>query len=188
MGHVTATDRPPDPKRYAMVERLVRKGYPDREIVHQVRDKFECSANTVLTDLRRLWRELREENAEKVQHRRNVMRIQLETLQVESREVADTARGGFTIDGKEGPVLIQDMKTASIALSASERIFGRLAQLDGIAESDRIKAEILKQKLLEQQGFTEEQLAEMIRVEVASAVETMPDEEFAKLVERRGVR
>lgn len=170
----------------ARVEAMVRKGHPDRDIIKEVAVEFDVSENTIRSDLKRLWNELRATEAEKRPERREVMRYQLESLQVEAREVAQQAREGFAVMGPEGEtVVVQDMKTASMALASCEKIFGRLAMLDGIAESDRVKLEVLRQKLLKDSGLTQEQLDAMLKAEVDKAIDEMPLPELEKRLARR---
>lgn len=180
------TGHHPVPERYALVEELVRGGYPDHLVVKMVMAKFECCGNTVRNDLRLLIAELKETDAVVIAGRRDMMRYQLGALQVEIREVARVAKEGFTVISPEGePVIVQDVKTASMALGTAEKVFARLTQLDGASESDRLKGEILRQKLLEQQGLTPEQLDAMIKAEVAQAIAAMPDAELEQVLAKR---
>jgi hypothetical protein len=180
-----ATPRPPDPARYQRVEALVRKGQPDRVIVRMVAQEFDCCENTIRNDLRRLWTELKQGDAEKREHRRDVLRYQLETLHAEVREVAEKAREGFPVMGPDGPIIIQDMKTAGMSLSTAEKLVARLVQVDGVAEVDKIKADLLRLKVLRDSGMTQEQLDALIAVEVKRAIEAMPVEELEQIVQQR---
>lgn len=183
---MSATPRPPDPARFERVVELVSKGQPDRSIVRVIAAEFGCCANTVRNDLRRLWTELEEGHLEKREHRRNVLRFQLEALHAEAREVADKARDGFTVMGPEGePVVVQDMKTASMSLATSEKLLARLVQVDGVAETDKVKAELLRLKLLKESGLTQEQIDSLIAEEVNRVVSSMPVEDLEAIIERR---
>lgn len=165
---------------------MVRRGHPDREIVKVVSAEFECCENTIRNDLRRVWEELREEDAAKREERRHVLRYQLEALQVEVRDVAEKARDGFEVIGPDGePTVVQDMKTASMALSTAEKLFGRLVQLDGVSETDKVKGDLLRLKFLKESGLTENDLDRMIAEEVGKRIDAMTAEELELMAAKR---
>ncbi len=164
----TSTDRPPDPLRFERVEELVRAGHPDRVVLRMVAEEFSCHVNTARADLHRFWDEMALVEPEKKLHRRNVTRYKLESL---SAEVLEEAR------------ITPDPKARAINYKTVESLYGRLVQLDGIAESDRLKADILRQKLLE--SFSEDELQRAIAVEAEAHLRAMPDAELEALIERR---
>lgn len=181
---MAATDRPPDQDRYDRVEELVREGEPDREVVRIVVSEFGCCKNTVYNDLHRLWNELRAEANEKREHRRDAMRFSMECLHSEARKIARQAAAGSEMLTKKGEVVVvQDFRTASIALTTAEKASGRLALLDGLNESDVARNEALRQKLAG--AMTGDELEAALWTEIERLLVTMPAEKWQTLADRR---
>ena len=182
---MSATDRPADPKRYARVEQLLRAGEePDHEIVKIVAAEFDCCKNTVRSDMKALWIELREHSAEKREHRRDAMRYDMEVLRGEARRISRIASTGFSALDREGnPVVIQDLRTASFALATAEKASARLALLDGLNESDSARIEALRQKLAA--AMTGDELESALWLEIERLVTSMPEEKWAALTAKR---
>jgi len=129
-----------------------------------VAEEFRCHVNTARADIKRLMLEMAEEDADKLVHRRHVMRFKLESL---SAEVLEEAR------------IQADPKAKAINYKTVESLFGRLIQLDGISEADRLKAKLLEQKVMGE--LSGDDLDAAIKAEV----ERMPLDHLVAVVERR---
>ena len=187
---MTGTGRPDprDPARYDLIEEMVGKGYPDHAIVKALRaEPFNLPRQTAYDAIRRFERTTREMRNRDLQDRRARMILQLEKLQIEARVVADQARNGFTAIGPEGPVQVQDPKSAAMAHRNCDSLLARLIAVDGLSVETEVKTNMMRLKFLKEAGMTEEELNALIRAEVDKAIDAMPIEELEqKIRDRRG--
>lgn len=161
---------------------MIRLGKADPYIIRELAAKFDVHPNTIRADLHRWKRNRTETDAERRDAERLITSAQLEDLFEEVRDTAREIRKRAQESGDD-MAAAQLYKAASAEHKVAEVVITRRTQLWGTAESDRLKAELLREKLLG--GKTEAELQVLIDAEVKRALESVPLAELEAIVARR---